>query len=797
MKCIKCNAELKAGAKFCTTCGQKVETPSSSETSSNNSNKCAGCGATLKPNSKFCTSCGKPVVAAAPTPPPPATPPTNNSDKSVEIVKHKLVWNIQRGEVARHISASEFMQYDSVSGVLINDGTTAYIKVNGKLVGTISGGSYDFVSSEELDRVLNQRHGGLLNQGLKDGWRFVTNLLIGKKLKDKTEKDKIDIDTINSVDDVIRELNKDSVFSMTLKLDSDFPLIFGKGHSTADEYSDYSPMIIKTKYLDFNLGVKINVRIKEFENFSKYYFRGAKSVTTASIAAELTPLIKGAVSSCLEGKEIEGQKLTPQMVSEIQRNIKNINSSVLYGVEIVDVVQIATSNEDMERFRQLGRELYLSEKELDYLVRTNDFKNRLTAVNNQQTVNEARSDLDLYKSLQKLNQDKLVADDEFEKFFIVLSREKRIREAKNEDEIAAALTDIRKTGMLRDEDVDNLQFEIQSRKYSRGRAFQLIQLKDEIEYRKNLQQGESELKIEELKASLGIMDLEIERKKKADSYTDERFYKEMDKKKDARMSEIETDKAEMDAQLEMMRKLKSIEKEEADAELQRQMTAKAQDQSHELNLADKENEKIKGRSAEEIFAINLQNMGTEAAAEYAKSFSAGKNVDQQRELMEQMKSNHKEDNDRLERMMTMMMQTNAANNANNAETLAKQQQRTDDAYDSALNYATRNNAIGGGAQPVNANITYTLHNSPMANIPFTLQQMEMFIKNGQVGRDAVISTSVNPNPMSIGYYNELAVYFPAPAPEQTKSAESVRSCRSCGAVAGASERFCENCGSEI
>ena len=45
--CVKCNAELREGAKFCSECGSKQEKM-----------KCTGCEAELAPGTKFCAECG-------------------------------------------------------------------------------------------------------------------------------------------------------------------------------------------------------------------------------------------------------------------------------------------------------------------------------------------------------------------------------------------------------------------------------------------------------------------------------------------------------------------------------------------------------------------------------------------------------------------------------------------------------------------------------------------------------------------------------------------------------------------
>ena len=99
---------------------------------------------------------------------------------------------------------------------------------------------------------------------------------------------------------------------------------------------------------------------------------------------------------------------------------------VVDGLALERVAEVVVSNEDLERLRSLSRELYLSEQELDYLRRTNDFRNRLAAETNSQAIADARSDMQLYEGLQQVNKDRLLADDELDKFYTVLSREKRM-----------------------------------------------------------------------------------------------------------------------------------------------------------------------------------------------------------------------------------------------------------------------------------------------------------------------------------------------------------------------------------
>lgn len=67
MKCTNCNAELAAGTKFCTVCGQPVPQATAP--------KCPNCNADIEPGSKFCTVCGQTLVNdAAPMQPPVGEP---------------------------------------------------------------------------------------------------------------------------------------------------------------------------------------------------------------------------------------------------------------------------------------------------------------------------------------------------------------------------------------------------------------------------------------------------------------------------------------------------------------------------------------------------------------------------------------------------------------------------------------------------------------------------------------------------------------------------------------------------
>lgn len=107
---------------------------------------------------KFCTTCGAPAAAAPESAPAPEAQAAEGGE--LAAVKQKIFWNIQKGEVACRVNESEFVSYDSAQGLIVNDGTTAYIKANGKVLAEIHGGIYDFVDPDELERILESRRGG-------------------------------------------------------------------------------------------------------------------------------------------------------------------------------------------------------------------------------------------------------------------------------------------------------------------------------------------------------------------------------------------------------------------------------------------------------------------------------------------------------------------------------------------------------------------------------------------------------------------------------------------------------------
>ena len=427
--------------------------------------KCPNCNTVVDEKYNFCPKCRTNLKDKA------AFAKTKVQEHSpFSIVKNKAIWRIEKGEVARHIDEAEFVNFEQVSGLIINEGVTAVICVNGKKVKELSGGIYDFVSPAEIEYILNQRvlNGKSVCGFSKLAWRSIVRAWCGKKVGDVVKDDTNE--KLKTIDDVVRSLNEKSFISVYLKLDRAFPILCGTKNG-----SDFLPISIKTKYLDASFGVSMLVKIDDFDLFIKHYMVDKASITINDIQEILKDYVSIILQDELRDEEIDGHGISREARNRVMLRLMAL-SETLPGIQIVNVGDITCSNEDFDRLRGLARELYCSEHELSYLKRINEFKNRLTGVENTQTIQEAKNDLELMKALDEVNRDKLLFQDEQDKFYVLLSRQKRIRNAQNEMEVSKALSDIKRTELLNEDEFEEFEQSLRLGKFERNNIFEAVRL---------------------------------------------------------------------------------------------------------------------------------------------------------------------------------------------------------------------------------------------------------------------------------------------------------------------------------
>lgn len=722
MNCPKCNLELRPGAKFCTHCGQKIEIQA----------VCSQCGAQLKPGAKFCMKCGfrlgmtdslsksMEIKASAP-----------NVASDMKMAQGRIYWNVQLGQVARVIDEAEFESYHKIQGVIVPEGTTAYIRANGRTVASISGGTYDFMDPEDMYNPVIR--------SIRKSWRMIVGLF-SKKKETGVEPTAEEV-YMHQQKIILENAKKGSAFSIIILLDKAFPLMIGAKHASLDAYKVFVPMKIQTRYLEMSVGVNAYFKISDPERFIIHYLTDKQWLSSALLADEMTDTIRVTLQDALYDTELFFNRIPKELHSMLKDRINAVAAESFFGIAIVRIVEISAESEALKRFAELSQELYIEEKELDYLRRTNDFKNRLADEVNAQGIHEATTELELVKQLNAINRNRqneeLLNEDELVKFQHLLVNERIVREARNDNERDEALAEMEKTGLVRREELDVLKHQVLKGNLQRGMALSMMQLRDGIEFERVRLEGEAE------KASI-IVKKELELRGLRDEYDDSRFYKELDKQRVVKDAELDLEQRQRDMDYNDVKRMHELKREDDDAQFQQFLAMHDAEERSKENARRHEAEMEQNRlkSAEEMERLkweNAQNLSDEkvwalSGGEGAVAYAQNKyNADRERETAERLEAQRREQEARLdaeraardadqrdtkERMFDMMnnmmamasgIQAQRAEDRDQRtqermeekdrqlrerdERILRQEGRMDTAYDRALDYTTREKVV--------------------------------------------------------------------------------------------------------
>lgn len=607
--------------------------------------ECPNCHHELKEGAKFCTHCGTRIQPAEPQPEqqeqaaePQVEQPVVAEDLQ-QSQQGRVYWNIQAGQVARVITQDELGQLKDIKGVTIAEGTTAYIRVNGQTIATISGGSYDFKSvKQEAVNAVNHKE-----NALERAWGFVTNLFRSGKKEDEAASQ----DAAKKVEE---HKSKGSAFSVIILVDKAFPLLVGAKQANLDDYATFKPMEIRTKYHTLQVGLNAYFKIADKERFLLHYLADKKVLNTAQIVDEIADSVRAVLQENLQDAEWEGSRVPDDLRRGMKEHLNAIANEYFFGLEIVRIVEITASNEDMERFRQLSREMYLSEQELDYLRRTNDFKNRLAQVNNAQQIEEARTELDLQRELDKINQDQLLRQDELDKFRLLYDSERRLREARTKEDEEAALADLRRSQLVREDEIAALQHQMETNTYQRGQLLQMMQLKDSIDYKRV--QLEGDLERAEMQA----------------------------------MSELKIERARYDLQFEQMQREEELKAQRRQQQFEQFMAMEQAANEHELQREREKAEHLRDMTWEQMVAYQ----GGEAAANLASGYNDAK---REREFAERMQAQQQSQQDQVFQLLNKVLDKQQADQDRAQQEIQHKDQMVAQAYDRSLDYTTRQNGV--------------------------------------------------------------------------------------------------------
>lgn len=656
---------------------------------------CSKCGAPLKPGAKFCVKCGTKVSTNIPEAMPPQSQPSDNqqtgkNDKEDLIVTNQRIhWNITPGQVARVITEQEMATYKNTEGIIIAEGTTAFIRANGATIATISGGSYDF-------QPRRTTVGEAISTSISNAWQVIIDLFKSRRkmLENQPEQDtKVEM-YAKQQREIFAQAKAGASFSIVILLDRAFPMLIGAKQEHLDDYKNFKPMLIHTQHHDMNVGLNAYFRIKKQEEFILHYLVDKQYLNTAILIDEITETVRTTIQEVLYNQSITSNRIPNELLPVIKEQLNKVAEETFWGLEIVRIVEISADNEDIQRFNDLSHEMYLSEQELDYLRRTNDFKNRLAEVNNSQQIHTARTAVELQQRLNEINRDQLLTEDEMNKFVLLLENERLLREARTTEEREAALAEIERTRLIREDDLAEIRALSEQHAYQRGMALRLSQLKDSIEFERVRMQGQNEMMVEKAKTELHIQQM-LEDQNAANRQRNADFEYQQ-RKRDADL-QFEQRKREHDLEMEEDRQqqerlMQILQAQEASKENERRHQAdmQAQQFAHNENMANIQS----NLTPEQILAMS----GGDVALEFARSYTARNNAEVERAASERLNEEQRRNQEMMYQLMNRMLD-NQANQANlQTQQTFYQQQRADNAYNQSLNYTTRK---GYAPEPAN------------------------------------------------------------------------------------------------
>ena len=620
----------------------------------------------------------------------PESTPAAKSSNDVAVLavgkdhkKHYVSWSIAPGQIARNISAQEFLDMSNADGVYVQEGVTAVLFIDGVQAAEMEGGVYAFATEKthtdarkekaEEDAEIRAKEGLVQKLGRLGG--SVANFFYHSHDAIRKERNQ----NKERVQEHIRRITSSSVVSVVLKRDGVVNFTMGIRPVASEDGSnkmEFAPFKIRTQTLTVEVAVAMEARIYDFHEFRTTYLMDRNSYSVNDLRVALNTFMRTALQRAMQNYAADGDLLPENLMASISYALMSQSKELLHGIALSNVLDITTENEAFERFRAIEEKLFCTDKEIDYLSRTNEFKNRLQLVENQQKVTEAKTELDLRKELDQINNDQLIHEDEMESFVQLLQSQKRIREAQTENEEIAALLKLKGNRLLSEDELDALETSIRDKKFDRDQVSAEFQMR--AANRTNMARVELELQLQksELLAEAELNDVRFEelRKDQARQFQLEDAQQEHDLASARRQDEYEDARREKDADFADSRREKDFdfEQRQKDAEyarahreaqdnldIEKQRSQNEMDilrqkaeiarqnmqamQQHEQEMAEKKHQEEMARiaaqqnmSAEQLMATGMAGMDTAAQKAFAESFAAGKGGEKEREMYERM-----------------------------------------------------------------------------------------------------------------------------------------------------------------
>ena len=501
--------------------------------------KCPKCGYPVLPKFTKCPHCGESLIKEDNN--------TNLPDANdFSIVKGRAIWNVQKGEIAHLIKETELINTDGLKGVIVQEGCSAIVFMNGIITSIMQAGIYSFPTKEPTSAIrpvvpsepkVEDKPNDLtgFTNGASAIGRGIRNFLFGKKKDENPEQHVKRVERTKEKISKLPDLKTCRIYIVSNRL---FNLFFDLQVDEEGNY-DFAPFVIATKTVDAKIALSLQMQVTNMNEFVGNYLTDQQSVSTVLFQQQLRTCVKNTLTQLLRNLDYQQDGLPEPIVNNLKNRIKSACNEQLYGIEVNKVLDITDESEDFNRFRSAEHDLFVNEKELDYLTRSNEFRNRIEQEKNKQEANQAANAESLRQTLQSINKDKLLSEDEMEQFVMMMDSQKRLREAKTKQEEYEALSDMKKSRLVKEEDIAALENVLAQNKVSRDSIVDLMRAQAEQDLALNKQIAEFKLSdnkkdhdiANELKDALHkgkLASTQLDTKRIIDAYQDERRKKEDD-----------------------------------------------------------------------------------------------------------------------------------------------------------------------------------------------------------------------------------------------------------------------------
>lgn len=672
----------------------------------------------------------------------------------IDVVRGRAIWNIQPGQIARRVTESEFNDIENMKGVIIQEGCTALVYVDGELVGTLSGGAYSFPVKSDVEKRAERETAEqkvqeddrknketFMDRGLVGtigiGLGTVRRFFFGNKKGETQQRQQA---RKEKVEKILKSKVQPKLIRVYLVSDRVITLTFG-GQQNQEGAIDFTPFTIPTKLVDVEIGVSLQMQLSNINDFLRNYLADKDSVTTNQIQQMAAPAVQTTVAQMLRNLDYQQEGLPEPVANNLKNRIQIAVNQQVFGIQCTQVLHVTDRATDFDRFRAVERELFCSEKELGFLQRTGEFRNRLAQETNKQTIDNATSEEDLRYALQQLNKDKLLHEDEMEQFALMINAQKRLRMAKSQEEEYEALMELKKCRLVKDNEMAAFEDALNQNKIKRDSVTEIMRIQHQqsvddarlkAQWALDDQKQDHDWEREDLqrRRSWGIEDEQREREwmheeqeynrnfsrtQQQDEYDWQKRIRteDHDWKNQERQREAEWQQRQREHEMNRQDKFDDIDILDRKAQIaQRNMQAMKEAELRELQEQNRSRETIEinrdnveaNMTAEQLMAKRAAELSGEGQVAFAQALGSGKENEllrKQAEEADRRATKDKEDLMSFAKEMAGMIK-DTATSVGGAQLAAqkqradeyredaqRQQDRMDHTLDQSLNYTTR------------------------------------------------------------------------------------------------------------